>query len=173
MIINLFLVYSSIIGDFIRDSQSFAAGMPTSDSDTQIESNGGSNAPNPLKYSTWKVLLSFRPDVKTWLPAMGTECVWRFQASRGLRIARTTREGHSWRERVWRAVRLGTQQVKLRGNRRGEALRMNLVMSTAQRYQDPVISQHRKIIPLQCHIFSRSRAFASPVLGKRNCRDVV
>ena len=51
-----------------------------------------------------------------------------------------------------RIVSLGTQQVKLRGNRRGVASRMKLFMSTAQRYHEPATSQHRKIIPRQCHI---------------------
>ena len=51
-----------------------------------------------------------------------------------------------------RAVRLGTQQVKLRGNRRGVASRMKLIMSSAQRYHAPAVSQHRKIRPQQCHI---------------------
>ena len=41
IIMKLFWVYSSIISGFIRDSQSFAAGMPTSD-----ESNRGLNAPD-------------------------------------------------------------------------------------------------------------------------------
>ena len=49
-------------------------------------------------------------------------------------------------------MRLSTHQVKLRGNRRGLASRMKLAISTAQRYHGPAISQHRKIIPLQCHI---------------------
>ena len=43
--------------------------------------------------------------------------------------------------------RFGTQQVKLRGNPRGVASMMELVMSTVQRYHEPLISQHRKIIP--------------------------
>ena len=50
------------------------------------------------------------------------------------------------------AVRFGTQQGKLRGNRRRVASTMRLVMSTAQRYHEPAISQHRKIILLQCHV---------------------
>eukprot|EP00614_Pseudopedinella_elastica_P016635 CAMPEP_0172647840 /NCGR_PEP_ID=MMETSP1068-20121228/240953_1 /TAXON_ID=35684 /ORGANISM="Pseudopedinella elastica, Strain CCMP716" /LENGTH=91 /DNA_ID=CAMNT_0013462129 /DNA_START=430 /DNA_END=705 /DNA_ORIENTATION=- len=44
------------------------------------------------------------------------------------------------------SVRLGTQQVKHRGNRRGLASGMKLVMSTAQWYHDPKISLHRKIL---------------------------
>ena len=70
------------------------------------------------------------------------------------------------------AVRLGTQQDKLRGNRRGSALRMALVMIAAQRCHENTISQHRKTY-LNSTIFSWPRAFASPVLGKRNYRDKV
>ena len=46
------------------------------------------------------------------------------------------------------------------------ASRMRLAMRTAERYCDPEISQHRKI-RLSSFIFPSSRAFASPVLGKR------
>ena len=49
---------------------------------------------------------------------------------------------------IW-DVRLGTQQARLRGNRQELAYKIKLVMSTAQRYHDPVISQHRKdLFPL-------------------------
>ena len=47
IIMKLFLFYSSIISGFIRDSQSLAAGMPTSD-----ESNRGLNAPDLPTNST-------------------------------------------------------------------------------------------------------------------------
>ena len=49
---------------------------------------------------------------------------------------------------------------------------IQLFMRTAQRYHDPVISQHRKIILQQRHI-PKIQSFASPVLGKRNNRDEV
>ena len=62
------------------------------------------------------------------------------------------------------------KQVKLRGNRRVVASRMMLVMSTAQKYRKPVISQHRKIIPQLWHI-PVVQSIASPLLGKRNYRD--
>ena len=60
-----------------------------------------------------------------------------------------------------RAVRLGTRQVKFRGNRLGVASRLKLFMSTAQMYHDPVISQHRKTVPLQCHIL-KAQSFCEP-----------
>ena len=59
------------------------------------------------------------------------------------------------------AVALGTQQVKLRGDRRGVASRTELVMSTTQRYHEPAITQHRKIIPQQCHILM-AQSFCEP-----------
>ena len=87
-----------------------------------------------------------------------------------LRIARTTREGYSRRERVWRAARHGMQQVKLRGNRRGVALpkrsfscgQLNGITAlqsdiTAKPYPDSAT-------------FPRPRSYASPVLDTRDYR---
>ena len=58
-------------------------------------------------------------------------------------------------------------EVKLRLNRRGMALR-----ERSARHQDSAISEHYKSYPNSFR-FSRSRAFASPVLGKRKYRDEV
>ena len=44
------------------------------------------------------------------VPAMSEVLLEATGSLRGLKIARITREGYSWRERVWRAVRLSTQQ---------------------------------------------------------------
>ena len=71
------------------------------------------------------------------------------------------------------AVRYGTQQDKLRGNRRGVAL-SGWSLSCVQPIGITTMLSHStaKSYP-SCFKFSRSRAFARPVLGKRNYRHEV
>ena len=69
---------------------------------------------------------------------------------------------------IW-AVRPGTQHVKLRGNRGGMASRIKLLISTAQSYHGPAISQHRKSYPNPRRVLPEIR---SGRIGNRGPRRI-
>ena len=102
MNIKLFLVYSILIGDFIRDSQSFVAGMPTGDPDLQSESKRGSKAPDlPRHLTTMESTAAISAKRKDLATSDETSPIRRFFTRSGRRNLGTILSALAFDARLW------------------------------------------------------------------------